>query len=343
MGLIYQQPWTVQPAITSKVLAKYRPIGGIQPAGWGYTDTDNKLLTVGSGITRQRRTITFPGDSTTAAGRMTRDGLIGAVYPMSFVFRGTVNNTGVMVLGSVAGSAIGYFNRVYTFGDGVYAQAEGDITNAQSSSGAVLSGAAVFSCVAVFKSQTSRTVYVRGALGHSESTETTDIGLTPGIDRLSFGQFYSTSTGYGQDGTTEIAQWLGVELSAGEARALLVNPWKIFTPVPRRLFAVSGGTSSVTFSAGGTIAFSATTPLLHTKTYLPTGSIAYSGTNLFINANTFAPTGTLVFSGAPAQIHTKINEPSGSIVFTGTNGMSFIPAGGFLISTRLPMTGAGTT
>ncbi len=147
----------------------------------------------------------------------------------------------------------------------------------------------------------------------------------------------------------------------------------------------TGGSSSATFSAGGTLAFSGTNTFILTNvlppsggvtfsgtndlvktkvmapsgtvvfsgtapfssnaiyTITPTGGVAYSGTNLFINTNTFATTGSIVFSGVVEQIHTKTNEPSGLIAFTGTNGISFIPAGGALLSTRLPMTGAGTT
>lgn len=93
----------------------------------------------------------------------------------------------------------------------------------------------------------------------------------------------------------------------------------------------------------GTVVFSGTAPFagntIHTIS--PTGTITYSGTTIPIHTNTFATTGTLVFSGTNVSLHIKTTLPTGEIVFTGSSGISFIPAGGVLVSTRLPMTGVG--
>jgi hypothetical protein len=105
----------------------------------------------------------------------------------------------------------------------------------------------------------------------------------------------------------------------------------------------SGGGSFVITPSGG-ITFSGSNVLIKSKVYLPTGGLIFSGTASFSRGRIISSSGGLVFSGTTAFIKSNFYEPSGGVVFSGSAPMIFTP-GGVLggTSTKLPLTGAGTT
>lgn len=79
------------------------------------------------------------------------------------------------------------------------------------------------------------------------------------------------------------------------------------------------------------------------RTISPTGNITFSGSAEEGRERQINPAGDIVFSGLSDRANINIVEPSGQITFTGTATMAFVPAGSVLITSRLPLTGAGIT
>ncbi len=236
--LVYQQPSTRPPLFPKRVQPKYKPIGGIQAAGSGLRDTSGTVLTIGAGVTRKPGVIDFSAQATGYLGRT----VSVAGFPASFVYAGTIRGPstdgGINVLGAI-NTNTDFLMRVYESSGLFAAQALGATTFSSASTGAVAGYGTRATVVAVYESPTKRTIYVRSTLGLFIVTDTTDTGATGTLDRLSIGGYDGSQNVFNSDGQFEIAQWLGVALTATEASLLLDNPWALFPPVQGRLWAPS--------------------------------------------------------------------------------------------------------
>lgn len=97
---------------------------------------------------------------------------------------------------------------------------------------------------------------------------------------------------------------------------------------------------NVTFSGHATMVFTGNNIYI----MIPGGFITFSGSAIEVKNRIFKPTGLIQFIGSAAEIKTKISLPSGNVTFSGHATVTFIPFGsGPIISTRLPMTNAGST
>jgi hypothetical protein len=107
----------------------------------------------------------------------------------------------------------------------------------------------------------------------------------------------------------------------------------------------SGTTSQVPILVNGVVGLVTWTGTLtgFSKSYSPSGGIVFSGTAPIRAGRQITPTGGVVLSGTNAFIINHVEIPTGGIIFSGSAPISFIPAGGVAISTRLPLTGAGAT
>jgi hypothetical protein len=80
-----------------------------------------------------------------------------------------------------------------------------------------------------------------------------------------------------------------------------------------------------------------------TFTLNPSGGITFSGSYTHSNDKTYAPSGVLTLSGNTTYSHLRNYAPNGAITFSGTNTLRFLPLGVEIVTTKLPMTGAGQT
>lgn len=215
-----------------KVLVRQelRPIGGIQPGAFGFTDTKvGDVLTLGSGITMVGKPEGVVQDWSSS-----NTGLTKAVsytdHPFSFVFAGRVDGeAGVQCLGSIATTA-DKTCRVYGSSGALLAQHIGATTNASATTATVWNFGSFFVGVAVFASPTEVRAYCAGNLGRSHVAATTNVGALGTLNKFCVGTYDGSVKTAPCDGQAIIAQWLRVALTPNQVWEIINNPWWIFEP-----------------------------------------------------------------------------------------------------------------
>ena len=248
--------WTSQPQTAASVVASHRPIGGIQPGGFGLLDTGGMPLTVGTGITQG---VGVQGRNAAFSGGVTLGGAVNVSgHPLTFVFAGKVDASGLHCLSSISTTA-DKMVRVFGFDGSMYAQHIGAITNAAAQTASVWTTGSYFACVAVFRSPTDVSVYARGDLARAKATTVTDVGALGTLNMLTIGGYNGSQLTYPLTGAISLAQWLNVAFTEGEAWGFVDNVWRLFAPSTSRIYisAAGGGGAVLASSASATPSSSA--------------------------------------------------------------------------------------
>jgi len=129
------------------------------------------------------------------------------------------------------------------------------------------------------------------------------------------------------------------------AQKLLFNPWQIFAPRPRRIWATLGGANTYTLSVSGGVTLSGSVPLLRERRQVSSGGIQFSGTIPLLRTRTQIPSGGITFGGTAPIVFNAPNIytilPSGGVVFSGTVPLRrerlFTPSGAVSFSGTAPL------
>lgn len=212
------------------VRPELRPIGGVQPGAFGFTDTKiGDVLTLGSGITLANKPEGVVQDWSSS-----NTGLTKAVsytdHPFSFVFAGRIDGqAGNQCLGSIATTA-DKTCRVFGAGGTIFGQHIGATTNASATTAAVWEFGKYFVGVAVFASPTEVRAYCAGSAGRSHAVNVTNVGALGALTKFCVGTYDGSVKTTPCDGQAIIAQWLRVALTPNQAWEIINNPWSIFEP-----------------------------------------------------------------------------------------------------------------
>lgn len=244
--------WRSQPQILVPVRPELRPIAGINPGavgqtGYGMMGTDGRMLTSGIQLSRVAKPEGMSIDGGSLNGGLTR-AVSYTDHPFSFVFMGRTDGAGAAVYSSIATTADKTV-RVYANSATIEAQHIGATTNAAAATGNVWTFGTPYVAVAVFASPTDVRVYGKGFVGKSRGQSTTNVGALGTLDKLSFCTYDGSSKVLRHVGQIALAQWFRYAFSDEEADELLENPWAIFQPTRRRLFAPPSAADTALASA----------------------------------------------------------------------------------------------
>lgn len=208
----------------ARVRDELRPIGGLLGGILGFGDTSGAPLTFGTGITLTGAALDFSISNT----GLTRT--VAVEYPLTLVFRGQIDATGVNALSAIA-TAADKMVRAYAFDGRIDAQHTGGTASATASTPNIFSYGRTFTFVAVFRAANDVSVYGAGNLGRGAGSSSTNVGALSTLTRLSYGLYDGSTKLYQQDGRTEIAQWLNYAATPAEAWAWVDSPQDIFEPL----------------------------------------------------------------------------------------------------------------
>lgn len=157
-------------------------------------------------------------------------------YPATFIsyLRPDGATTGsVHCLGALA-NASDHFARVYMFDTGniLRAQANGSATGTASTTGTWTAGRD-YSMAAVFRSISSRTPYLNGVAG---ATDTTNIGTTTNLDKLTYGAYVGAISTYACNATMYYGAWWLRAFDANEITEFARYPWMWASRDSRRIY-----------------------------------------------------------------------------------------------------------
>jgi hypothetical protein len=94
------------------------------------------------------------------------------------------------------------------------------------------------------------------------------------------------------------------------------------------LFDPSGGGGTIyTLTAGGTITFTGTVPLIKTNVVPASGTLTLSGGTNLLRTRAQPASGTITFVGGTDLRRTRVFTLSGNITFSGTAPITFVPGG----------------
>jgi hypothetical protein len=158
---------------------------------------------------------------------------------------------------------------------------------------------------AVFESLSSRKLYLDGIL---QGTDTVTASAPSGINQIDIGASPWAGPGEYFQGRISAPMVLNAALTATQILALKSNPWQIFAPIQRPIFAsVAGGAGSYTLTAqsGAYNLAGQSAQLLKSKLLISSGGI-YQNTgadaSLYRSRQLSLSGGTYVISGASADI-----------------------------------------
>lgn len=174
-------------------------------------------------------------------------------------------------------------------------QIRDDGSDISSLAGATITTGKLASVVGVYRSGTgTKAIYVDGVIGGT----TTGSGAAITLTKVSLGS--RVSSAYFQGVIPVSAIW-NRALSESEIRSLYANPWQLFAPLPRTIWAAAGGTNTPVDPGVGNIVITG---------YAPTVDQTRSAT---------PGVGNIVITGyAPTVDQTRSAEPGvGNITITG--------------------------
>lgn len=158
---------------------------------------------------------------------------------------------------------------------------------------------------AVFESLSSRKLYLDGIL---QGADTVTASAPSGINQIDIGASPWAGPGEYFQGRISAPMVLNAALTATQILALKSNPWQIFAPIQRQIFAaVAGGAGSYTLTAqSGSYALAGqSAQLLKSKLLISSGGIYQnigSAASLYRSRKLSLSGGTYSISGASADI-----------------------------------------